>query len=69
MFKSKLIFLKSHFLQDQKAYGILDSQSKNASSQDRIIILVCGCDMVNYSTFFLLADDVSTAQVSYIVIA
>lgn len=49
---------------DQKAYAQLEAIAKNGPgpASDRIIILVCGVDLVNYSTFLLLAEDAETAQ-------
>lgn len=49
-------------IKDQKAYSLLESQVKDCPVNDRLVILVCGGDMVNYSTFLLLAEDASTSD-------
>lgn len=51
------------YFQDQKAYAILESAVKQGPATDSTVVLVCGPDVVNYSTFLLLAEDPDTAEV------
>ncbi|XP_039259634.2 1-phosphatidylinositol 4,5-bisphosphate phosphodiesterase beta-4-like [Styela clava] len=49
-------------VKDQKAYTLLESQVRDGTVSDRLVVIVCGADMVNYSTFQFLAEDAATSK-------